>query len=65
MQKISNKSRDALYATVSDEIMTARINIDKLNIFDKNIKNQIDEIMFRLQWNASQKAIDCFIHSRK
>ena len=64
MQKISNKTKDTLYQIVSEEITLARIKIEKLNITDKWIKEQIDKIMFELQCSASQKAISCFKYNK-
>lgn len=60
MQRISNKSRDILYGNASDEIMTARMNSEKLNISDTYIKDEIDKIMFELHYSVSQKAISYF-----
>jgi hypothetical protein len=64
MQRISDKSRDALYEAVAEEVTLARIKIEKLNIEDKFIKEQIDEIMFRLVCGAPQKALDCFLYEK-
>lgn len=64
MQSISNKSRDTLYDTVAEEVTQARINIEKLNIQDKFIKEQINKIMHSLQCSAPQKALDCFSYQK-
>lgn len=38
MQRISDKSRDALYEAVTEEVIQARIKIEKINIEDKFVK---------------------------
>jgi len=65
MQRISDKSRNALYEAVAEEVTQARIKIEKLNIEDKFIKEQIDKIMFGLACGAPQKALDCFIYEKE
>lgn len=65
MQHISDKSRDALWEAVSEEIMQARIKISKLNIEDEFIKEQIDKILFGLYCSAPQKAISCFKYNKE
>lgn len=65
MQHISDKSRDALWEAVSEEVMQARIKISKLNIEDEFIKEQIDKILFRLSCGAPQKAISCFKYNKE
>ena len=65
MQRISDKSRDALYEAVAEEITQARIKIEKLNIEDNFIKEQIGKIMFGLACGAPQKALDCFIYEKE
>lgn len=64
MQRISDKSKDALYEAVYEEVIQARLKIEKLNINDKFIKEQIDKIMFELNLSAPQKALDCFIYEK-
>lgn len=65
MQIISDKKIDALYEAVAEEIIQARIKIEKLNIEDKFIKEQIDKIMFELYCGAPQKALGCFIYEKE
>ena len=65
MQHISDKSRDILWNTVSEEVSQARIKISKLNIEDKFICEQIDKIMFELSCGAPQKAISCFKYNKE
>jgi len=65
MQHLSNKSRDILWNSVSEEVTQARLKIAKINIEDKEIKNQIDKIMFDLSGAASQKALDCFNYEKE
>ncbi len=65
MQRISDKSRDALYDAVAEEVKQARIKIEKLDIEDKFIKEQINKIMFGLTCGAPQKALDCFIYKKE
>lgn len=65
MQRISDKSRDALFDAVAHEVTEARIKINKLNIEDKFIKEQIDNIMSGLASGAPQKALDCFIYEKE
>lgn len=61
MQRLSNKSRDNLYDTVHEEIIQARINIQK------NLMNpeQIDKILFNLTCSAPQAAISCFHYNKE
>lgn len=65
MQKLSDKSRDSLYEAVSEEVMLARIKIEKLNIQDVYVKEQIYKIMFGLSCSAPQKALDCFVYNKE
>lgn len=61
MQRISNKSKDKLYGIVHEEIMQARIEIQK------NLMNpeKIDSILFNLTVSAPQKAISCFHYNKE
>lgn len=65
MQQISDTSRDSLYDTVHGEVMDARVKIEKLNIDNKYIKEQIDKIMFTLSCSAPQSAISCFNYRKE
>lgn len=64
MQHLSNKSKNTLWNSVSEEVTQARLKIAKIHIEDKEIKNQIDKIMFDLSGAAPQKALDCFIYEK-
>lgn len=65
MQTISQKSKEILFKTVSDEIMDARIKIQSLPVNNKSLSDQIDIILSKLNRSAPQKAIDCFKHHDK
>jgi hypothetical protein len=64
MQRLSKKSEEKLYGSVYHAVMDARIKIERLNIKDLYIKEQIDKIMFSLNVHAPQSAIDCFIYDK-
>ncbi len=65
MQNISDKSRDKLWKVLDEEIMQARIKIEKLNIEDKFIKETLYKIMFDLSCAAPQAAISCFNYNKE
>ncbi len=65
MQRLSNKSRDTLYESVHEEVVKARIEVGKLNIVDKYIQKQLDNILFNLNCSAPQKALDCFEYNKE
>lgn len=56
---ISNKKLSALYKSVNDEVMDARINIAKISGTDK-VSKEIENILFMLSINAPQAAINQF-----
>lgn len=56
--KISKKKVVQLYSAVHEEIMQVRIAVDKLS--NKELSDQIDNILGRLCFEAPQKAIDVF-----
>ena len=64
MQKISKKSKEALYKSVSDDIMTARIKINiEMRGCPKHIQKSIDDYLFQLSVNAPKNAINQFNYS--
>lgn len=65
MQRLSYKSRDALYKAVADEILQARLKIKGLDFKDENLKEQIDQILYRLHCKAPVEALNCFIYEEK
>ena len=65
MQRLSNKTRDELYQAISEDITQARLKIEKLNIEDDFISEQLDKILFNLNCSAPQKALDCFIYNKE
>lgn len=56
--RISKKKVEQLYSAVHEAIMQVRIEVDKLS--DKELSDQIDNILGRLCFEAPQQAIDVF-----
>lgn len=56
---LSKKRQTQLYRIISDEIMDARISINKLLVGNDN-DEKIDLILYELGMSAPRKAIDLF-----
>lgn len=60
MQKLTKKSKDILYSTLHDDIMDARIEIQKELCIDTRFKQKVDDILFKLSVKLPDNALKCF-----
>jgi len=59
MPKASKKTKDNLYKIADQKIMNARIEIQKI-ITDGKQLEQVDELLFKLNWECPKAVIDYF-----
>lgn len=59
---ISKKKVEELYGIVHEEIMQVRIKL--CNLSDKDLSNQVNDILADLCFKAPEKAINVFRHGR-